>query len=83
MHKQDALTIYKDKVSAHINATIIDAGLFINQERSHIGTSPDAIIISDCCGQGTVEVKCPYCFKDKLLEENAKNFCLRKDKEGT
>ena len=83
MHKQDALTIYKDKVSAHINATTTDAGLFINQERSHIGTSPDAIIIRDCCGQGTVEVKCPYCFKDKLLEENAKNFCLRKDKEGT
>ena len=83
MHKQDALTIYKDKVSAHINATITDAELFINQERSHIGTSPDAIIIGDCCGQGTVKVKCPYCFKDKLLEENAKNFCLRKDKEGT
>ena len=27
-----------------------------------IGASPDCIVESNCCGKGTVEVKCTYCY---------------------
>lgn len=83
IHEHDALKTYKDKMFAHINVTVTGTVLFISQERPYIGASPDAMITCDCCGQETVEVKCPYCFKDKLPEENAKNFCMAKDEEGT
>ena len=26
-----------------------------------LGASPDGIISCDCCGIGTLEIKCPYC----------------------
>ena len=35
----------------------------------------------DCCGRGTVEVKCPYCFKEGLPDEDKENLCMTK-KEG-
>ena len=74
--------VYKERMSNHSNMVIRDAGLFISQERPYIGASPDAIVTCDCCGQGAVEVKCPYCFKDRLPEENDKKFCLEKDETG-
>lgn len=75
MHEQDALRAYKDKMTAqHTNMAIRDAGLFISQERPYIGASPDAIVMCDCYGQGVVEVKCPYCFKESLQRKVLKIF---------
>ena len=47
------------------------------------------VINGDCCGNGVVEVKCPYCAKDDTIEDYAasrqacviqeKDIVLRKD----
>ena len=40
------------------------AGLFVNPESPHLGASPDALICCQCCGEGLLEIKCPYSIKD-------------------
>lgn len=66
----------------HTNFTICDAGLFISTERPYIGASPDAIVACDCCGRGVVEIKCPFCYKENLPDDNPSNFCMAKDSSG-
>ena len=60
---------------------IQDAGIIISLERPYIGATPDTITTGDSCGRG-VEVKCPYCFKDGLPEEDVKRFYMEKDDTG-
>lgn len=45
-------------------------------ERPFVGASPDRIITCTCCGKGVLEVKCPYCIKDGLPQEDQENFCM-------
>lgn len=51
---------FKKMAKIHDNLTIKTVGLIINNAFPHIGASPDAIVHCDCCGKGSVEVKCPY-----------------------
>ena len=39
-------------------------GLFIHKTIQFFGASPDGLIDCECCGQGVLELKCPYCIKD-------------------
>ena len=63
----------------HSKLQMVEPGLFISMERPYIGASPDAIVSCECCGKGVVEVKCPFCFKDKLPEEDSKSFCMSRE----
>jgi len=36
------------------------AGLVVNPQYPFLGASSDALIECSCCGQGIVEIKCPY-----------------------
>ncbi len=54
------------------------AGLFLDLNYPFIGASPDAVISCSECGDGVLEVKCPYCFKDGIPEEESKSFCMEK-----
>ena len=38
-----------------------DCGLLINPKWPLIGASPDRLLSCECCGKGTLEIKCPYC----------------------
>lgn len=79
-HEKDALEAYTKKLSGiHKNFLLKNAGLFISIERPYIGASPDGIVMCDCCGKGAVEVKCPFCFKDGLPEEDSPKFCMKKN----
>ena len=49
-------------------------GFIISVTLLFIEASPDCIVECNCCSMGTVEVKCPYCVRDKLVEE--KMACL-------
>lgn len=62
----------------HSNVKVISSGFYINKQYPYLGSSPDGIIVCDCCGKGTVEVKCPYKFKDinPCLIDSDK-FCLK------
>ena len=46
----------------------------ISDKLPFIGASGDSIVEGNCWGKGTVEVKCPYCVREKLMEE--KVACL-------
>ena len=36
------------------------SGLYVNPVSPHLGASPDGIVCCQCCGQGLLEIKCPY-----------------------
>lgn len=44
----------------HRNAKFLECGMFIYQEYPYMSSTPDLIMICDCCGKSTVEIKCPF-----------------------
>ena len=60
------------------------AGLFINLDHPHLGASPDGLISCKCCGEGLIEIKCPYKFRDQDPRTVVadKTFYLEEDKSG-
>lgn len=66
-------------MAKHINFNISNVGLVINKTIPCFGASPDSLVKCDCCGEGCVEVKCPFCVRDTTVEELAalKNTCLK------
>lgn len=81
-HEKEALEAYiRMQEDQHTNFATEEAGLFVSTERPHTGASPDSIITCECCGKGTVEVKCPFCFKEGIPDHD-KNFCMTKDTTG-
>lgn len=77
-HEKTAQEHYQNEMSlCHDGVVVSDTGLIINPEYPYLGASPDAVVHCDCCGDGCVEIKCPYCSKDKMLSENVENVsCL-------
>ena len=43
-------------------------GLVISEEYPFIAATPDGLRQCSCCGDGVVEIKCPYCTKDSDAE---------------
>jgi hypothetical protein len=76
-HEKVAVETYIDYSKHHKGLIVKPAGFFINPEWPYIGASPDGIVDCDCCGRGTLEVKCPLCFKDRLPEDN-EMFCMER-----
>ena len=46
-------------------------GLMLNSQWPFLGASPDGLISCKCCGQGILEVQCPYSCRDIPLSEYA------------
>ena len=67
----------------HENFTLALSGLKINPQYPHIGASADVVVSCSCCGSGVVEIKCPFCARDKplvdvdYLEEKNGKLCLQ------
>ena len=85
-HEKEALQLYQTKVSAlHEGLKISNCGFFVSAEHPYLGASPDALMQCTCCGQGTIEIKCPWCAREASLQEaveQSKNFCLNKLSDG-
>ena len=82
-HEKEALEVYRQlQLSNHTNLKMEDVGLFISTEKPYIGAFPDSIVVCDCCGRGTVEVKCPFCFKEELPNDNSSDFCMKINDSG-
>ncbi|XP_060581209.1 uncharacterized protein LOC132737860 [Ruditapes philippinarum] len=80
-HEREALLKYRRDVSPlHDDLKVDNSGLFISPAHPHLGASPDGIVSCSCCGDGLVEIKCPYSVKDgnvKDLEYLDKNMALK------
>ena len=79
-HEKIAIEHYKkEKAKEHSNFKVKDSGFIISTEY------PDGLVSCDCCDEtGDLEIKCPFCIKDKMIEEGCKNkgFCLVSDSNG-
>ena len=43
----------------------------------HLGSSPDGLISCSCCGDGVLEIKCPFKYRDGLEGwKSDQGFCL-------
>lgn len=51
----------------HHDVEFHQAGLLISQEYVFLGATPDLLVKCSCCGEGTVEVKCPWTVRDGQL----------------
>ena len=59
----------KTVVPQHINWSRQKAGLMVDTDLPFIGASVDSITNCECHGKRVVEVKCPYSFRDKTLQD--------------
>ncbi|XP_049519692.1 uncharacterized protein LOC125944013 [Dermacentor silvarum] len=57
--------------SIHVNFKCVVSGLQISQEQPFLAATPDGLISCTCCGDGVLEIKCPYNGRDKTVGELA------------
>ena len=68
----------------HINLHYTSAGLYINPSFPHLGATPDGLISCDCCGEGLIEIKCPFKHRDKHPHAVSDcKFYLKEDKTNS
>ena len=78
-HENDAIARYRSLLTSHDDISITKCGFHISSKYPYIGASPDALVQCNCCGEGVVEVKCPFWAKDKMIQdacESSHAFCL-------
>ena len=84
-HEKTAIEKYSEVMAdKHTNFTVKDSGFIISTKYPFIGASPDGIVSCDCCGTGVLEIKCPFCIKDKMVQQGCalQGFCLELDSGG-
>lgn len=69
-HESIARNDYANQQSrVHQQLSVTNTGLVVNKNYPYFGASSDGIVICICCGQNTLEIKCP--FKPIRITENA------------
>ena len=48
----------------HTDSVCQGSGLFLSIEYPMFGASPDGLVQCTCCGEGLVEIKCPYTLRE-------------------
>ena len=83
-HEDVAREAYLDLANEkHINLQYSAAGLHVNPSFPHLGATPDGLIRCECCGEGLLEIKCPYKHKDKHPRDvSDPQFYLKRDNNG-
>ncbi len=83
-HEKNARDIYFQEMKKyHENFSIVESGLWINSDYPYIAASPDGLCYCQCCGYGCIEVKCPYCHRDKeILEASQEGLFLQGTNEN-
>ncbi|VDI46128.1 Hypothetical predicted protein [Mytilus galloprovincialis] len=67
-----------DKKNLHDNLECKLSGFVIDNNSPYLGCSPDGLLECKCCGQGCLEIKCPYKFSEETPINAA--ACLDKTK---
>ena len=75
---------YKERQTAsHSGFSCSAIGLTINPQYPHLGASPDGRLDCDCCGQGILEIKCPYKYRECAPADiDDPSFCLVNTADG-
>lgn len=61
----------------HANFQLRAVGLVVKEQEPYLAATPDGIFSCSCCGEGAVEIKCPYKYRDGLEGyEVDRAFCL-------
>ncbi|GFX60356.1 SWIM-type domain-containing protein [Trichonephila clavipes] len=72
--KQQFLTYLSDQ---HVNGMLLPCGLLVDKENIFLGTTPDGLVMCDCCETALLEIKCPARGKGLVVEQiPRKNFFL-------
>ena len=73
-------------MTSHEQLVISTSGFHISLDHQFLGASSNALVECKCCGNGMVEIKCPYNCCNKTLEDvscEGKYFSLEKLSNGT
>ncbi|XP_074651564.1 uncharacterized protein LOC141906221 [Tubulanus polymorphus] len=85
-HEETARSNYEQLMNqTHINCKVKESGFYIDKCYPFLGASPVGVVPCDCCGIQLIEIKCPFCLRDKTAEEaasNDHNFCMEIDSNG-
>lgn len=84
-HEGTAISAYqKQAAQHHTNMTLRRVGVCLSTKYPHLAASPDAFVSCLCCGEGIVEVKCPYSVAESGIEAalGSKGFCLETSTDG-
>ena len=68
----------------HQEFVVSENGLYISLSHGYLAATPDGISHCKCHGKAVIEVKCPFSYKDRTLEQAAiidPNFCLYVDED--
>ena len=55
--------------SSYINFQCQESGLFGSQAYPYLRASPDGVITCNCCGEGILEIKCPWTSRERIISE--------------
>ena len=86
-HEDIARKEYAQRMSKmHTDFAISATGLIIDPLYPFMGASPDAVVSCTCCGNGVLEVKCPFTCKDEdfqsVVNDNSNFFLYEDGNEG-
>ncbi len=54
----------KNQKSKHSKFEVKECGLFLDKEYPYLGASPDALVSCFCHGEGLLEIKCPWTYRN-------------------
>ena len=82
--RQNEATARKQYVAQHsqqhTNLQVQLCGLHISTDHPYLAASPDGIVSCDYCGEGLLEIQCPFKYKDNSLADVA--FYLERQLTG-
>ena len=67
----------RENRECHQDLVFRPAGLYIHKDYSYLAASPDGVVEGRCCGEGLLEIKCPFTHRYANPKEIADpTFCL-------
>ena len=66
----------------HKDVKVEPCGLFLMQNKSFLGASPDAVVSYSCCGKGVLESKCPYSIANQIPSESNLTYLRKTPVDG-
>lgn len=65
----------------HQNVQVRPSGLCVIPSKAYIGASPDGLVDCACCGEGLLEIKCPFSIADSAPNQSNLKY-LKTNKKG-